>query len=100
MKKHFMGALLPVAAIFLAPVSAYSQNVSATLTGLVSDSSGALLPDTLVELSNPSTGLSLQTKANSAGSYRFVDVAPGPNYTLTFSRGGFSLSSSKGFIWM
>lgn len=95
MRNRFLQVLLPLTAVLAVPPSVYAQTVTATITGLVTDASGALLPDTVVELSNPGTGLSLKVKANSAGSYRFADVPPGPNYVLTFTHEGFSATAVK-----
>ncbi|MEK6396591.1 MAG: carboxypeptidase-like regulatory domain-containing protein [Terriglobus sp.] len=84
-----------MAAVLSAPTLGFAQSVSATVTGVVTDASGAILPDTSVELSNPTTGISFKVKTNSAGSYRFPDVPPGPNYVLTIVHDGFATTSIK-----
>ena len=60
------------------------------LTGVVTDQTGAVVPGAVVNLSNPSTSVHLKTTTNSAGSYRFDNVPPGPNYTLSFTQSGFA----------
>lgn len=60
------------------------------MTGVVTDASGALVPDTAVVLANPHTGVSFTTKTDSKGSYRFSNVPPGPGYTVTFTHDGFA----------
>lgn len=87
--------ILSLAAVLAFPCVGFSQTVTAVVTGVVTDSTGAILPDTAVELSNPTTGILLKAKTNSSGSYRFADVAPGPNYVLSVSHDGFSTTSVK-----
>ncbi len=69
--------------------SAFAQTM-ATVTGLVTDSQGAVMPGVTVVLSNPSTGVSYQVTTNSVGSYRVPNVPPGPGYTIEFTYQGFS----------
>jgi hypothetical protein len=60
------------------------------MTGVVTDPSGALIPDTAVVLTNPHTNVTFTTKTDSKGSYRFTNVPPGPGYMVTFTHDGFS----------
>src|ERR1700674_1122714 len=78
---------LLVAALVILPVSAFAQ---ASITGVVKDSSGAVLPGVTVEASSAA----LIEKVRSAvtdgtGQYRIVDLRPGA-YTVTFALTGFS----------
>ena len=61
------------------------------MTGVVTDSTGAVIPGTTVTLSNPSTGVSFTQTTDSRGSYRFANVPPGPGYKAAFSHDGFSV---------
>src|SRR5689334_837295 len=77
----------------LVPAAAYGQ---ASITGVVKDSSGSVLPGVTVEASSPA----LIEKVRSAttdgtGQYRIVDLRPG-TYTLTFTLPGFSLVRREG----
>ena len=96
MPSRFTRILLPLAAVLALPTAGYTQTVTATVTGVVTDSTGAVLPDTAVELTNPTTNVTFKAKTNSAGSYRFGDVPPGPNYVLNISHAGFASVSVKG----
>ena len=97
MHSRTLRTLLPLAAVLSVPaMSGYAQTVTATVTGVVSDLTGAVLPDSNVELTNPTTGVSFKAKTSSAGSYRFGEVPPGPNYVLTVTHAGFSTVSVKG----
>jgi Carboxypeptidase regulatory-like domain len=66
----------------------WAQDVS-TLTGIVSDLTGAVIPGANVELVNTSTNATLHATTNSLGSYTFANVPPGPGYKITISANGF-----------
>jgi len=61
----------------------------ASLTGLVTDTSGALIAGATVELVSTTTNATYKTTTNSQGSYTLANLPPGPGYTATFSREGF-----------
>ena len=79
-----------VLVLLLCLPSLLSAQNQASVTGVVMDSSGAVIPNAGVTLSNPSTGLEYNAVTNSAGSYRIANVAPGPGYKLVISSTGFS----------
>ena len=62
---------------------------TASVTGVVTDSSGAVLPDVSVKLENPSTSVAYSAVTNSLGSYTVANVAPGPGYQISFTHDGF-----------
>src|SRR5947209_14005989 len=75
------------------PASAYAQ---ASITGVVKDSSGAVLPGVTVEASSPA----LIEKTRSAvsdgsGQYRIVDLRAG-TYAVTFTLTGFGAVRREG----
>lgn len=59
------------------------------MTGIVMDSTGAVIPDAGVSLVNTTTGTTYQTTTNGQGSYTFANVKPGPGYKVTFTKSGF-----------
>jgi len=73
--------------VLLAP-GALAQQTLGSVTGTVSDSSGAILPNTTVTILNDQTQLSRTQTTNANGSYDFVNLPIGA-YTLTFSHDGF-----------
>ena len=73
----------------LTTLTAYAQN-QASLTGVVTDSTGAVIPGTTVSLANPAKGLSYKQTTNGQGSYNFVNVLPNQGYVLTFAHDGFA----------
>ena len=72
--------------VVLCAVAARAQNAS--LSGLVTDTSGAVVPQVSVQLRNQATGVTLQTESNATGDYAFPFVQPGV-YDVTISKAGF-----------
>ena len=79
--------MMGVLAVLLMPDAVYAQ---ASITGVVRDTSGAVLPGVTVEASSPALiekVRSVVTDGN--GQYRIIDLRPGA-YTVTFRLSGFS----------
>jgi hypothetical protein len=77
---------------FYTPVSA--QVLYGTLTGNVSDSSGAAIPNASVKALNTETGVVRETKSNADGTYSFTDINPG-SYQVTIVAEGFTPQQQK-----
>lgn len=91
MKRMFI--LLPVllCLVPLLPTLLRAQEV-ASLTGVVTDKTGAVIQDVDVKLVDTRTDATFETKTNSVGSYTFSRVLPGPGYKLIFTKDGFDTS--------
>ncbi len=86
-------ALLALAAVLLAPIAAYAQ---ASVTGVVKDSSGAVLPGVTVEVSSPALiEKTRSTVTDGSGLYQIISLPPGA-YTVTFTLTGFSTVKREG----
>jgi hypothetical protein len=72
----------------LAAVPVFSQAVTGTLLGTVTDASGATVPGAKVGLTEEKTGVSRASETTTAGYYAFPDLAPGV-YTVTIQQTGF-----------
>jgi hypothetical protein len=81
----FAGLLLLFAAIPAAP----GQSGTSSVQGIVTDTTGAVIPDSDILLTNNGTGVKLLTKSDSAGNYSFPAVLPG-SYTLEVTKQGFA----------
>ena len=81
----------------LLPTLAWSQGAStATISGTVKDSSGAVLPGVTVEASSPALIEKVRsTVSDERGQYRLSELRPG-TYTLTFSLAGFATVRNEG----
>src|SRR6266404_4545175 len=67
---------------------------SGGLTGVVTDSSGAVVPDAKIEVRDTTRGTFQTAKTDGDGVYRFFLLAPG-RYTLTVSHPGFRDESQE-----
>jgi hypothetical protein len=74
--------------VVIAAPSAFAQ-FSASVQGMVQDSSAASIPKAKVTLVNVDTKVTQQTAADGAGVYRFASLAPG-NYEVSGIADGFS----------
>ena len=75
--------------------SAWAQNiVSGEIDGLVSDPSGAVLPNATVTLKSAATGETQTTTTGPAGTYRFPLLRPG-TYELSVTASGFNTATRK-----
>ncbi|MFN7983891.1 MAG: carboxypeptidase regulatory-like domain-containing protein [Vicinamibacterales bacterium] len=86
-------SLLAMALFVLVPSLAHAQS---SFTGVVKDTSGAVLPGVTVEAASPV--LIEKTRSvitDSTGGYRLTDLRPGV-YTVTFSLEGFSTVKREG----
>ncbi len=61
----------------------------ASLTGVVTNTTGALVVGADVALINSATGASYHAATNSFGSYTFANIPPGPDYKITITAPGF-----------
>lgn len=68
---------------------AQSSASSGTITGVVSDPSGAVIPNATVTVSNPVSQYSRTATTNATGTYRFSNVPFNP-YHLTVTASGFA----------
>jgi len=77
--------------LILFPASFLLAQDSSSLVGVVTDTTGAVIPGASVTLSNPSTGVTFTQTTNNTGSYRFLDVPPNTGYKVSFSQEGFAV---------
>ncbi len=70
---------------------AYAQFETATVVGTVRDSSGAVVPDAKVTLTNTQTGVSSERMTDANGSFEFFTVRIGA-YLLSAEKAGFSIA--------
>ena len=94
--KSKSGFFVPVALLLLLPLvlagPAYSQGLYATVTGSVSDSSGAVIPGVTIRATAVDTGVVTTTLTNESGVYNYRDLLPG-RYTISASLPGFQSKS-------
>jgi hypothetical protein len=84
-------ATLAFLVLTLMPGGASAQ-ATATLNGVVKDSSGAVIPKAIVTLHNTETGTRRESFTNESGLYVFVSVPPG-EYSLAVTKAGFAAAT-------
>jgi Carboxypeptidase regulatory-like domain/TonB-dependent Receptor Plug Domain len=76
----------------LVGMSSAQTLTSATIVGIVTDSSGAVIPDASVQITQTDTDAVRTAKTSSSGDYRFPFLKPG-EYTVTAERDGLTTAS-------
>jgi len=84
----FIWAAFLLGMAFLSAQFARAQVDEGTITGVVEDGAGAIIPGADVTLTNTDTGFTAHTKSNSAGIYVFTPIKIG-NYRITATAAGF-----------
>ena len=93
MKSLLVAWILLVSFLLLLPAAASAQS---SITGVVRDTSGAVLPGVTVEASGPALIEGSRTAVtDNQGAYRIVDLRPGV-YTVSFTLSGFSTLKREG----
>jgi Carboxypeptidase regulatory-like domain/TonB-dependent Receptor Plug Domain len=80
--------ILGVVLMALSTSMVFAQMDQGAITGVVQDSSGAVIPGAQVTLTNIGTGLVLKTKCNATGDYFFSPIKTG-TYTVSASAPNF-----------
>ncbi len=73
---------------------AYSQAVTGTVLGTVTDSSGAVIQNAKVTLTEVNTGIVHNAQTNASGNYTFSDLSEG-NYSVTVEATGFKKETKE-----
>src|SRR4051794_17665626 len=92
--KRFSGGLL-VAFLLALSLPLLAQEQTASIQGVITDSTGAALPGVTVEASSADRGQKLAVQSDSSGHYRFPSVPPGI-YTVTATLSGMQPATAKG----
>src|SRR5580692_1297105 len=83
-RPYTLGAVL--AALF--SISAWAQTQLATVSGIITDPSGAVVPGVSITISSQGTGLKRSALTDTAGGYRFAGLPTG-TYSLRIENPGF-----------
>jgi Carboxypeptidase regulatory-like domain len=84
-----MGRMFTIGAVIcLVSAAAVGQTITGSITGTVSDSSGAVIPNARITATSIGTNLSSSTLSNSAGVYNLLFLPIG-DYKLTVEVAGF-----------
>ena len=78
--------------LFLFSVASFGQSQNATLSGQVTDASGAYIPQAIVTITSVDRQISSSDHTDDSGRYSFASLLPG-NYDLKVEAQGF-----KGYV--
>ena len=90
-------AMIGAGATRLPVVQAQSMSTTASLSGTVSDPSGARVPGATLKLSNPENGITRASTTNSAGEFSFA-LLPAGTYILDAGAKGFETIRQTGIV--
>ncbi|HEX4274896.1 MAG TPA: TonB-dependent receptor [Bryobacteraceae bacterium] len=92
-KRSIFGLLLAVSALFVP--QAFSQSDRGTMTGTVSDSTGAVIANAPVQAKNSGTGVVYDSATSTTGNYT-ISQLPAGNYEISVSAPGFKKYTRAG----
>ena len=81
--------------LLMVPVAELSQAANGTITGTVSDASGAVMPGVSIEVKNTETGVTFSTITTETGNYAAPNLPPG-SYAITAALSGFKRYERRG----
>jgi len=74
-----------------------AQVERATITGVLTDGSGANIPGALISIRDEATNQEISLRSDAAGSYTAGNLTPG-SYAITAEKEGFSKHVNRGFV--
>src|SRR5712691_8167365 len=89
--------VLPVTVLLLANPICFGQLDRASLSGTVTDQSGAFVPETKITALQVSTQVNFNAATNESGVYNFIGLPIG-EYTVTAEKPGFSRTVRQSVI--
>jgi hypothetical protein len=90
-------ALPVLIAVLMAPAGWAQLTSQAQLAGLVTDKTGASVPEAAIKATNTATNVEYPAVSNVAGAYIILDLVPGP-YKVTVSKTGFKTTVQTGVV--
>jgi hypothetical protein len=97
MRNRNLAIAVATVGLFMAGISQpLMADITGKIIGTAVDPTGAVVPGAKVTLRNPSTGLLRTTQTDATGSYEFLLVPVGENYTVEVEAGGFRKALQEG----
>jgi Carboxypeptidase regulatory-like domain len=86
-----------LACLWTCGLRAYAQTTTGSIYGTVSDSTGAVIPNATLVVTNVDTGATHTVNSNSTGEYVFQVLDPG-SYTVSSQVAGFQSVTQRGLL--
>ncbi len=83
--------------VVLASFSGFAQTYSGSLTGIITDPGGAIVPGATLTLTDEAKGFSFTSTSEADGRYAFRDLQPS-TYNLAISAAGFANEIKRGIV--
>ncbi len=100
-KAHTLAVLrnmiLVLLGLLVCGATAYSQVERASITGVITDGKGGVIPGATVLVRNEETNTAVSLTSDNAGSYNAINLTPG-SYSIEVDSQGFSKHIDKGFV--
>jgi len=97
MRKLTISVCTGLAIFAILSPAAHAQTLYGSLTGTITDSTGASVPNAKVEATNVGTGVAKQATTDERGTYLMSDLQPG-TYKVTVSATSFSSRVQEGVV--
>src|SRR5215471_8542699 len=97
LRTSWASRFLPVFVLLIAVSIAQSQTITANISGVVRDTSGAVVPDVKITLKSTAKGTARVITTDSQGGYSLASVEPG-TYDMRAERTGFSTEARTGIV--
>ncbi len=94
MKKILLSSCLITACLAFCMIGVFAQAGTGGITGVVTDTNGAVIPNATVKAKSTATGIELTTTTSSEGIYNFTLLKPG-EYEVSASAPNFNETSLK-----
>ncbi|MBS1798791.1 MAG: TonB-dependent receptor [Acidobacteria bacterium] len=97
MQKYLKHTFLPLVLLLVCSLAAGAQTITGGVTGIVTDASGAVVPNAKVTATNVDTGVQTATTSNNEGVYnlRFLQIG---KYKVAVDAAGFATSTVGPFV--
>src|SRR5438105_2895489 len=95
MFRRHLGFGVFILGLLLAGTAGYAQVVTGTISGRVTDSTGAVVPGATVQVQNVETGFSRDVQTDAAGRYETRNLPVG-SYSITTQQAGFRTEVRRG----
>src|SRR5215510_9603162 len=89
--------LMVVISLFACAIQAQAQTITGSISGVITDSTGGVIPSATVTLASEKTGQTRTAATNGEGRFNFAALQPG-SYWLKVERQGFQAFEQRAII--